>query len=68
MFELAKRSALYPKCLHIQGVTVENDYVVDWGGFGEILCGDLGGRRVALKVMKVCSNDTYKTFKVCAFF
>ena len=42
--------------------------MVDWGGFGEILCGDLRGRRVALKVMKVCSNDTYKTFKVCAFF
>ena len=40
--------------------------MVDSGGFGEIWWGDLGGRRVALKVMKVCSNDTYK--KVCAFF
>ena len=67
MFELTERSALHPTCLHIQGVTVENDYVFDWGGFGEILWGKLGGRRVALKVVSV-HNNIYESLKVCAFF
>ena len=68
MFELAKRSALYPTCLLIRGVTVENDHVVESGGFGDILWGDLRGKRVALKVVKAHSNNSYETFKVCAFF
>ena len=39
----------------------------DWGGFGEMLWGKLGGRRVALKVMGA-RNNTYESLKVCAFF
>ena len=38
----------------------------DWGGFGEILWGKLGGRRVALKVVSV-HNNTYESLKVCIF-
>ena len=42
--------------------------MVESGGFGDILWGDLRGKRVALKVVKAHSNNSYETFKVCAFF
>lgn len=69
MFELAKRSALYPTSLHIPGVIVESEYAVDFGGFGDIWLGKLGGKAIALKVMKTHHRgDTHNVFKVCAFF
>lgn len=42
--------------------------MVDWGGFGVILQGDLGGRGVALKIVRTRRRgDTYDGFKVCIF-
>lgn len=46
---------------------MKSGYAVDWGGFGDILRGDLEGREVALKIVRTRRGDTYDVFKVCIF-
>ncbi|KAF8996209.1 kinase-like domain-containing protein [Cyathus striatus] len=63
--KLSNKSSLYPKCLTLEGVTVEESAVTA-GHFGEIWKGSFQGHAVCLKVVKVYQrsriDDLLKAF------
>ncbi|KAH7919412.1 kinase-like protein, partial [Leucogyrophana mollusca] len=59
LVELSKRSGLYPQRLILPNINIRGDQV-DGGTFGDVWKGDLDGRAVAVKKMRVFgSRDAY---------
>ncbi|KAH7918619.1 kinase-like protein [Leucogyrophana mollusca] len=59
LVELSKRSGLYPQRLVLSNIIIRGGQVAG-GTFGDVWKGDLGGRAVAVKIMRVFdSRDAY---------
>lgn len=64
---LARKSGLYPQCLHLEGVTIATRPVAS-GTFGDIYKGEVRGHAVAVKVFRPYEDsDITKLLKVCFF-
>jgi hypothetical protein len=64
LLELSRKSGLYPQCLALRGVEMDQ-LPVAHGGFGDVYKGRWQEKLIAVKVMKVYQNsDTDKLLKV----
>lgn len=61
---LSKASGLYPDCLTLKGVEMEQNPVKQ-GGYGDVYRGQWQGQLIAVKVMRMSqSSNVHKLFKV----
>lgn len=64
LIKLSSASGLYPDCMALKGIELEEDPVAG-GGFGEVHKGRLEGRHIAVKVLRVYQrSDIAKLLKV----
>lgn len=64
LIKLSKASGLYPECMALKGIELEEDPVAG-GGFGEVHKGRLQGKLIAVKVLRVYQrSDIAKLLKV----
>jgi hypothetical protein len=64
LLELSRASGLYPDCLALRGVEME-EFPVVHGGYGDVYKGNWQGKLIAVKVMKMYqTSDIVKLLKV----
>ena len=64
LLELSRKSGLYPQCLALRGVEMDQ-LPVAHGGFGDVYKGRWQGKLIGVKVMKMYQNsDTDRLLKV----
>ena len=57
LLRLARKSELYPRVLVRREITLEGDYALTAGQFGDVWKGVFAGRQVAVKVLKLYINS-----------
>ena len=64
LIKLSRASGLYPDCIALNGIELEEDPVAG-GGFGEVHKGLFQGQHIAVKVLRVYQkSDVVKLLKV----
>jgi hypothetical protein len=64
LLKLCRASGLYPESLALKGIEMER-HPVDNGGYGDVYKGQLHGRKIAIKALKVYqSSNLTKLLKV----
>jgi hypothetical protein len=64
LLSLSRASGLYPDSLAVKGIEVEK-YPIDRGAFGDVYKGQLQGRFVAVKALRIYqTSDLVKLLKV----
>jgi predicted unusual protein kinase regulating ubiquinone biosynthesis (AarF/ABC1/UbiB family) len=65
LVKLSKKSALHPDCLVLSDVATRDNHPVARGTFGDVWRGQISGREVAIKVLRVYQRaDVQKLLKV----
>jgi hypothetical protein len=53
LMRLSRSSGLYPECMVLKGIELVGKTAIDFGGYGDIWQGLLGGKQIAVKVLKM---------------
>ena len=64
LLRLSRASGLYPKCLALKSIEIEEN-PVDRGSYGDVYKGVLHGQKIAVKALRVYqTSDLVKLLKV----
>ena len=56
LMKLSRASGLYPECLILKGVDMEEDPVAQ-GSYGDVHKGQLQGKKIAVKVLRIYQDS-----------
>ena len=64
LFQLSRKSGLYPECLVLRDLELDGAYVDVVGTFGDIRKGAIQGSAIAVKQLRINGSNVTKVLKV----
>ncbi|KIM79496.1 hypothetical protein PILCRDRAFT_823402 [Piloderma croceum F 1598] len=62
LIRLCRSSGLYPECMILKGIEKAGTAAVDFGGYGDIWKGSLGGNEIGIKVLRILRTSEKEKF------
>lgn len=64
LFTLSRKSGLYPECLVLKDLTLDEVYVDAVGTYGDVRKGTIQGATIAVKQLRINGSNVAKVLKV----